>query len=166
MSIGNSLAPNKGCLQIRAYCAKCHSLLQESVIMSKKQLIASWDRAVLGAVNIQCKSCGTKFPNFNIDLKVYNARLHSEYDPSKYIKLPKRKQTPTQLLTSISKKWLSEHPGIEDSSIDEARDIVEFQQSNDGTKSPEQVLAAEIAKRTKYYSVGNKDIDGQDITDR
>lgn len=148
------LLQNKGALRIRAYCSKCGKLLQESVNMSKKQLILAWDRAVLGAVGIKCQDCNNKFPNFDINLKIYNSRLDIEHSPEKYIKLPKRRDTPEQLFTSIANRWNKEHPDQKVESIEEVQKSLEDSRTellgDIETLSKEEIIKQEVEKRKKY----------------
>lgn len=154
------LLPNKGALRIRAYCAKCGKLLQESTMMSKKQLGASWDRAVLGAVNIKCDDCGLKFPNFDINLKIYNVRLDREHSPEKYIKIPKgRKETPEQLFTHIANKWKEEHPELQEVTSEEVQKAIDDFKSEllgESEMSKEDILKIELEKRNNYYGKGHE----------
>lgn len=109
------IKPKPGQLVVRAYCTKCGRLLMESNRLTKKQLINLWDRIVIGAVGIKCKDCNTKFPNFDLDLRVYDTKFKREYAPTDYIKLPKgKRETPEELFKAVSKRWLSEHPGMEE----------------------------------------------------
>jgi len=155
------VAPNKGALVIRAYCAKCGKLLQQSVPMSKKQLRLNWDKAVIGAVGIKCDDCGLKFPNFDINLRICNMRFGREYLPTEYIKLPKgHKETPDELFRSISRKWLKDHPEQKETTPEEVaqamnesrEELLEGQEK----KLPEQLLKEELEKRSKYYGEGCK----------
>lgn len=74
---------------VRAYCSKCGKLLQESIPLSKKELINSWDKGVLDAAGMSCKDCNTTIPNFYINLRVYHAKQKKEYDPKDIIPAPK-----------------------------------------------------------------------------
>lgn len=105
---------NKGALVVRAYCTKCGKLLMESVRMSKKQLISMWDRTVLGAVHIKCEDCELKFPNFNIELRIYNAKIHEEFPIEKYIRLPKGKRGEVQALFKSLERSVDESVSPED----------------------------------------------------
>lgn len=154
------LLPNKGALRIRAYCAKCGKLLQESTMMSKKQLMASWDRAVLGAVNIKCDDCGLKFPNFDINLKIYNVRLDREHSPEKYIKISKgKKETPEELFNHIANKWKKEHPELQEVTSEEVQKALDDSKSEllgETEMSKEDILKIEVEKRKNYYGKGNE----------
>lgn len=108
--MSNVILPSKGILRVRAYCSDCNALLQESNLLTTKQLKSLWDRTVIGAVHIPCEKCNNKFPNFSINLKVVNTKTGREYPPSHFIKLPKNHETPDELFNSISKKWLKDHP--------------------------------------------------------
>lgn len=81
---------------IRAYCADCKKLLLESNPMTRKELMASWDRAVFDAPGIPCKDCGNQVPNFSIDLKIYNKGSKLEYKPESI--MPKPKMTLEEML--------------------------------------------------------------------
>ena len=125
----NEIKPNKGHLAIRAYCSKCGKMLLQSNMLSKKQLINVWDRSVIQAVQIKCDDCGFKFPNFNIDLKIADLKLHCEYPPEHYIK-PKHKEDPTELFLSISKQWIKDHPDIKMPTKQEIMEAVKRQRLN------------------------------------
>lgn len=105
------LRPKEGQLAIRAYCSKCGKLLMESRRLTKKQLHSVWDRSVIQAVQFKCADCGTKFPNFEIDLRIVNLKINKEYDPQVYIKAP-HKEDPVQLFRHISEQWIKEHPDV------------------------------------------------------
>lgn len=141
---------NRGALVIRAYCTSCKALLQESRRMTKKELRKFWDRAVLGALSIKCDSCGYKFPNFNVELKIYSHITKSEYDVTKYVKLPKKSADPVSLFKDVSKRWLQEHPDCKEPTPEEVRDYLNSVKSVE--KSPEELLKEELEKRSKYYS--------------
>ncbi len=57
--------------------------------MSKRELLTNWDVGVIGAVGIECKDCGFKVPNFNIDLRIYNSATKMEFKPEKVLPIPK-----------------------------------------------------------------------------
>lgn len=57
----------------------------ESVEMTRKELMASWDKAVIDAPGIECKKCAHKVPNFNINLKIYNKGSNLEYNPNQIL---------------------------------------------------------------------------------
>lgn len=60
----------------------------ESVSLTKKELMGSWDKAVFDAPGIQCKDCGHSIPNFNINLKIYNKGSKIEYRPEQILPKP------------------------------------------------------------------------------
>lgn len=78
---------NERSFVIRAYCSDCGRLCLESNPLYKKELLASWDNAVVGATSIRCEHCKSKVPNFHIDLKIYNRASKIEYKPSDLIPL-------------------------------------------------------------------------------
>jgi len=65
---------------IRVYCGKCDKFLMESLRVTRKQLICSWDDAVFKACSIYCDDCGTKPPAIN-KLMVYNYGTRKEIEP-------------------------------------------------------------------------------------
>lgn len=91
---------------IRAYCSDCHKLLMESVALSKRELMASWDKAVIDACGIQCKDCNHKVPNFSIDLRIYNSGSRIELKPEKFFPKPKAPfpTLPEEMLEAIKKE--------------------------------------------------------------
>lgn len=103
--------PAKGQLVVLAKCGTCGKVLMESNPLTKAQLIKYWDRTVIGALSIPCKDCGTKFPNFDINLVIKNKRTGREFQPTDYIKIPKKyRYDPTALFRSVYNQWKEEHP--------------------------------------------------------
>lgn len=56
--------------------------------MTRKEVLVNWDQAVIGAAYFTCSECGTRVPNFRIDLKVYHKGLDREFDPVDFIPAP------------------------------------------------------------------------------
>jgi len=59
--------------------------------------MANWDKAVLDAPGIVCKDCGTKVPNFEIDLKIYNSGSKIECKPESILPKPVNPFDPTTM---------------------------------------------------------------------
>jgi hypothetical protein len=74
---------------VRAYCTECGRLLSSSKDFYKKELPKYWDTIVLGAPNIVCSSCNFKFPNFHIDLRIYDSLKDVELKPKSVLPKPK-----------------------------------------------------------------------------
>lgn len=91
-------------LKIIAICSDCHTELHQSIEMSKSQLKKNWDKAVLGAVNIPCKKCNHKFPNFAIEFKIKDVVKKVCYPPSKFIKVRDR-----GIQEAVAKKFVDTH---------------------------------------------------------
>lgn len=61
--------------------------------MTRKQLLANWDSAVLGAASIVCKDCApNRCPNFHVRLKIKHLGTNKIYNPEDL--LPKPTNTP------------------------------------------------------------------------
>lgn len=74
-------------LKIIAMCSGCKSELHQSIEMTKSQLKKNWDKAVLGAVNIPCKKCNHRFPNFAIDFVIRDVVTGVDYPVTKFIRV-------------------------------------------------------------------------------
>lgn len=74
-------------LKVIAICSACKAELHQSIEMTKSQLKKNWDRAVLGAVNIPCKKCNHRFPNFAIDFVIRDAVTGVDYPVTKFIRV-------------------------------------------------------------------------------
>lgn len=74
---------------IKAYCHSCGKMLMESNPMTRREMLVNWDDAVFKALNIECKDCGNKFPNFNLDLKIHDKRRKTDYPIEAFIPKPK-----------------------------------------------------------------------------
>lgn len=74
-------------LKIIAICSGCKLELHQSIEMTKSQLKKNWDKAVLGAVNIPCKKCNYRFPNFAIDFVIRDAVTGVDYPVTKFIRV-------------------------------------------------------------------------------
>lgn len=121
-----------GQLVIRAYCSRCGGLCMESYRLTKKKLHEVWDRSVLQATQIKCEKCGTKFPNFEIDLRIANVKIGREYLPTEYI-TAKHKEDPLKLFKSISEEWIKEHPDVTPPTEEEIKEAIK--RARDGKKS-------------------------------
>lgn len=100
--------PEPGHLHIRAYCTKCGKLLLESNPLTKKQLLSIWDNAVIQATQIPCKDCGHKFPNFQIEFKIYSDMHKTEKSPRAYIKARHQFNNLTDMLKSTARTYMRE----------------------------------------------------------
>ena len=72
---------------IRVYCGKCNKFLMESLRITHKQLVCSWDDAVFKACSIYCTDCGTKPPALN-KLMIYNYGTGKEIEPKFFLPNP------------------------------------------------------------------------------
>jgi hypothetical protein len=72
------MAEQKKLYQVVAVCSKCGKVLQESHMLTKRQLIVNWQDTVIQAASFICKDCKTRIPNFEIDLKIYRKGIHQD----------------------------------------------------------------------------------------
>lgn len=87
---------------IRAYCSDCGVLLNESVPLTRRQLLFNWDNAVMAAPQIGCEKCNRKFPNWHINLKIYHSVYKKEFEPAVFI--PKPKVSVDEMFANIANK--------------------------------------------------------------
>lgn len=87
--------------RLRAYCSLCGKLLMESNPMTKRELYAVYDKALIDAGGIICRDCGTKIPNFNLNIKIYNSGSKLEFDPQKFFPANPQMQQELDDLISI-----------------------------------------------------------------
>lgn len=77
------------CFVILAYCTDCGKLLMESAHMTRKQLLANWDSAVLNAPSILCTDCDPhRCPNFHIELRIKHLGTGKIYNPKDLLPKP------------------------------------------------------------------------------
>lgn len=98
-------SPAPGVYKVRAYCSDCHALLQESNLLTQKQLVDNWQQTVLNALQFRCEACGHKIPNVHIELRIVDTRFNTETLPENCsflkIDIEEGKKAYNQLLSKL-----------------------------------------------------------------
>lgn len=162
------IIPRAGQFKLQAVCTKCGKVLQESHPMTRKDIQKFWDRIVLDALNITCKDCGTKFPNFSLNLQIVNTKTTRVFLPTDFIKLPKSHRNGyLESIANMGIKAIDEAQSEAQPEVaEEVKDSTEGQPEPvfEGQQEPlSERLKDTIEKRRKYYgqeSSDNSNVDG------